>query len=132
MINESFGADRPERLRRQLRVGVSSQTGRPGQGLFRIRVAVLSDDGQPSSPPWEIALDRYHPNTMLEYWPNAEATKQKFHDDWLLTGDLGQIDEDAYLWLLSRKHDVTNSAGYCIGPGEIEACLGSHLSPRRR
>ena len=61
---------------------------------------------------------------MLEYWHNAEATKEKFHGDWLLTGDLGMQDADGYVWFLSRKDDVINSAGYRIGPGEIEASLG--------
>ena len=63
---------------------------------------------------------------MLEYWRNPEATKDKFLGDWLLTGDLGVLDEDGYVWFQSRKDDVINSAGYRIGPGEIEGSLGSH------
>jgi acetyl-CoA synthetase len=74
----------------------------------------------------EIAIDRHHPNTMIEYWRNPKATEDKFHGDWLLTGDLGVQDEDGYVWFMSRKDDVINSAGYRIGPGEIEGSLGSH------
>jgi acetyl-CoA synthetase len=65
---------------------------------------------------------------MLEYFNNPTATKEKFLDDWLLSGDLGTMDEDGYVWFESRKDDVINSAGYRIGPGEIENCLGSHPS----
>ena len=90
-------------------------------------MAILDDDGQPVvGQPGEIAIDRHHPNTMLEYWRNPEATKEKFLGDWLLTGDLGAMDEDGYVWFVSRKDDVINSAGYRIGPGEIEGCLGGH------
>jgi acetyl-CoA synthetase len=74
----------------------------------------------------EIVVDRNHALTMLEYWRNPEATKEKFHGDWLLTGDLGSMDADGYVWFESRKDDVINSAGYRIGPGEIEDCLGAH------
>jgi acetyl-CoA synthetase len=63
---------------------------------------------------------------MLEYWRNPQATEEKFLGDWLLSGDLGVMDEDGYVWFESRKDDVINSAGYRIGPGEIENCLGAH------
>jgi len=74
----------------------------------------------------ELALDRRTPSTMLEYWRNPEATAEKFHGDWLLTGDLARQDADGYVWFESRKDDVINSAGYRIGPGEIEQSLGGH------
>jgi acetyl-CoA synthetase len=63
---------------------------------------------------------------MLEYFNDPKATEEKFLDDWLLTGDLGTMDEDGYVWFESRKDDVIKSAGYRIGPGEIEGCLGAH------
>ena len=46
--------------------------------------------------------------------------------DWWTTGDLGYRDEEGYLWFLGRKDDVISSAGYRIGPGEIEDCLIKH------
>jgi len=100
--------------------------GRPGPGTV---AAVLDDDGNPLvGAVGELAVDRHHPNTMLEYWRNPVATAEKFHGDWLLTGDLAIQDEDGYIWFQSRKDDVINSAGYRIGPGEIEATLGAHPS----
>jgi acetyl-CoA synthetase len=127
VINEGFGQT-------ELNVCIGNcasvfpvKPGSLGKGLPGTVVAVLNDEGEPIiGEPGEIAIDRRHPNTMLEYWHNAEATKAKFHDDWLLTGDLGMQDDDGYVWFLSRKDDVINSAGYRIGPGEIEASLGSH------
>ena len=100
--------------------------GRPAPGTV---AAVLDDGGNPViGQVGELAVDRHHPNTMLEYWNNPGATKEKFLGDWLLTGDLAVQDEDGYIWFESRKDDVINSAGYRIGPGEIESSLGAHPS----
>jgi len=65
---------------------------------------------------------------VLEYWRNPEATKDKFVKDWALTGDLAKKDEDGYLWFVGRKDDLITSAGYRIGPAEIEDCLIKHKS----
>ncbi len=101
--------------------------GSLGRALPGTVVAVVDEAGNPVvGQEGEIAVDRHHPNTLLEYWRNPEATKDKFIGDWLLTGDLGVLDEDGYVWFVSRKDDVIKSAGYRIGPGEIEGCLGSH------
>ncbi|GAB3302902.1 AMP-binding protein [Epidermidibacterium keratini] len=98
--------------------------GRPGPGNI---VAVLDDAGNSLvGQSGEIAVDRHHPIVMLEYWKNPEATEGKFLGDWLLTGDVGTMDEDGYLWFESRKDDVITSSGYRVGPPEIEHTLGAH------
>jgi acetyl-CoA synthetase len=101
--------------------------GSLGRALPGTVIAVLDDDGHPViGQLGELAVDRNHPSTMLEYWRNPAATEEKFHGDWLLTGDLAIQDEDGYIWFQARKDDVINSAGYRIGPGEIEGSLGAH------
>lgn len=75
-----------------------------------------------------IAIRQPNPVTMIEYWRNEEATKKKFAGDFLLTGDLGTQDEDGYFWYLSREDDVITTAGYRVGPSEIEDCLLKHPS----
>ena len=91
-------------------------------------VEIIDEDGNvvPSGITGKIAVRRPHPVIMLEYWRNPEATAAKYVGDWLLTGDEGHKDEDGYLWFLGRDDDVITSAGYRIGPGEIEDCLGKH------
>ncbi|MDN5915949.1 MAG: AMP-binding protein [Pseudonocardia sp.] len=101
--------------------------GSLGKGMPGTTAVVLGDDGEPVlDTVGELALDRRTPSTMLEYWRNPEATAAKFHGNWLLTGDLARQDADGYVWFESRKDDVINSAGYRIGPGEIEQSLGGH------
>jgi len=63
---------------------------------------------------------------MREYWGMPERTDEAFHDDWLLTDDLARRDEDGYLWYEGRSDDVIISAGYRIGPFEIENSLMEH------
>ncbi|MGB0684274.1 MAG: AMP-binding protein [Magnetovibrionaceae bacterium] len=99
--------------------------GRPAPGH---RVAVIDASGLECAPGeiGRIAVHRPDPVMMLEYWRNAQATEGKFEGDWLITGDQGHMDEEGYLWFLSRDDDVITSAGYRIGPGEIEDCLCRH------
>jgi acetyl-CoA synthetase len=62
---------------------------------------------------------------MLGYWQRVQATQEKFKGDWMLTGDRGVWEGD-YLRFVGRKDDVITSAGYRIGPSEIEDCLLTH------
>ncbi len=95
----------------------------PGHG-----VEVVDDEGHPLPPgtSGEIAVRSPDPVMFLEYWRRPEATREKFAGPWALTGDTAVRDEDGYLWFGGRKDDVITSAGYRIGPGEIEDCLLRH------
>ncbi|MBI2714278.1 MAG: AMP-binding protein, partial [Rhizobiales bacterium] len=90
--------------------------------------AIVDNEGNllPTGVEGQIAGLRHDPIVMLEYWRNPEATAKKFAGDWLLTGDLGRIDEQGYVFFKSRDDDVITSGGYRIGPGEIEECLMRH------
>ena len=92
------------------------------------RVAVIDADGQPAKQgdTGQIAVKRPDPVMFLEYWQNPEATEKKFIGDWMTTGDQGIVDEDGYIHFFGRDDDVITSAGYRIGPGEIEDCLTGH------
>ena len=74
----------------------------------------------------ELAADRDDPVMVTGYWRNEEATQEKYVGKWWVTGDTGYKDEDGYIWFVGRKDDVISSAGYRIGPGEIEDCLLKH------
>jgi acetyl-CoA synthetase len=91
-------------------------------------VEVVNESGDPVAPgtAGEVAIQRPDPVMFLEYWGNPEATEDKYVDDWLLTGDLAKKDDKGYFWFVGRKDDVITSAGYRIGPAEIEDCLMKH------
>ena len=74
----------------------------------------------------QIAISRPDPVMFLEYWQNPQATAKKFIGDWMTTGDQGIEDEDGYVHFFGRDDDVITSAGFRIGPGEIEDCLTGH------
>jgi acetyl-CoA synthetase len=91
-------------------------------------VGLQADDGSPVAPGdlGEIVVRGPDPTFLLEYWRRPEATATKFREEWLRTGDLARRDEEGYLWFESRADDVIKSAGYRIGPGEVEECLLRH------
>ncbi|MCC0073927.1 MAG: AMP-binding protein [Rhodobacter sp.] len=94
----------------------------PGHDL-----AVLGPAG-PLGPGVEgdIAVRRGSASMLLRYWNRPEATAEKFRGDWMLTGDRGLWDDGGYLRFVGREDDVITSAGYRIGPSEIEDCLIRH------
>ncbi len=99
--------------------------GRPTPGTI---VAIVDDEGHEVAPGvvGHIAVKRPHPVMLKEYLNKPDATREKFIDDWLITGDTGSMDEDGYFWFHGRADDVITSSGYRIGPGEIEDALLKH------
>ena len=87
--------------------------------------AIVDDDGTEveRGVQGNIAIKRPHPAMFSGYLNNPEATEGKFINDWMITGDLGEQDEDGFLWFHGRTDDVITSSGYRIGPTEIEDCL---------
>ena len=87
--------------------------------------AIVDDNGEEveTGTKGNIAIMRPHPAMFSGYLDNPEASAAKFVGDWMITGDLGEQDEDGYLWFHGRIDDVITSSGYRIGPTEIEDCL---------
>ena len=102
--------------------------GSMGRAVPGHTVAVIDAEGNEVDPGTvgQIAVKAPDPVMMLEYWNNPAATKAKYLGDWLLTGDQGTMDDEGYFRFVGRDDDVITSAGYRIGPGEIEDCLTKH------
>ncbi|OYW32115.1 MAG: AMP-dependent synthetase [Rhizobiales bacterium 12-66-7] len=107
-----------------------SRAGATGKPLPGHEVAVLRPDGTPCAVDemGQIAVRAPDPVMFLSYWNRPEATAEKYLGDFLLTGDLARRDADGYIHFLGRDDDVITSAGYRIGPSEIEDCLLGHPS----
>ncbi|MEQ1945082.1 AMP-binding protein [Mesorhizobium sp. VNQ89] len=108
-------------------IGVS-RAGTIGKVVPGHRVAIIDAEGRPVKPGHvgQIAVARPDPVMFLEYWQSPEATAKKFIGVWMTTGDQGVEDEDGYVQFFGRDDDVITSAGFRIGPGEIEDCLTGH------
>lgn len=127
-INEFYGQTEANLLVGNCAALMPVKPGSMGRAIPGHRVSVIDGDGNPLSPgqAGEIAVKKYDPVMFLGYWQNDEATKDKFIGEWLVTGDTGYVDDAGYFWFGGRKDDVITSAGYRIGPSEIEDCLLKH------
>jgi acetyl-CoA synthetase len=108
-------------------IGVS-RPGAIGKPVPGHTVALIRPDGSPcaSGELGQIAIKRPDPVMFLEYWGKPDATRDKFIGDWMTTGDQGMVDDEGYVQFVGRDDDVITSAGYRIGPTEIEDCLIRH------
>jgi len=63
---------------------------------------------------------------MKGYWNRPEETESAFSNSWLLTGDMGYMDEEGYFYVVDRKKDIIIAGGFNIYPREIEEVLYEH------
>ncbi|MFC5356221.1 acyl-CoA synthetase [Azospirillum himalayense] len=134
-INEFYGQTECNMIVSSCATVMPPKPGIMGRPVPGHDVAVVDGKGN-RLPPGEIGLIAVHrpdPVMFLQYWNNPEATAAKFvgdGGDWLVTGDQGELDADGYIRFVGRDDDVITSAGYRIGPGEIEDCLIGHPAVR--
>jgi acetyl-CoA synthetase len=127
-INEFYG-----QTECNLVLGSSAALGMVKAGLIGKpipghQVAIIRDDGTRCEVGelGQIAVHRPDPVMFLSYWNKPEATAEKFIGDWMTTGDQGEVDQDGFIRFIGRDDDVITSAGYRIGPTEIEDSLMQH------
>jgi acyl-coenzyme A synthetase/AMP-(fatty) acid ligase len=108
--------------------GVEVRPGSMGRPTPGCEVEVLDLEGNPCPPdePGDIALHGRIPALFKEYWKQPDETEAVYRGEYYLTGDRATRDEDGYLWFVGRSDDVILSAGYRIGPFEVESALIEH------
>jgi acyl-coenzyme A synthetase/AMP-(fatty) acid ligase len=104
--------------------------GKPSPGFT---IGVVDDDGREVPPGTEgdiaVKLTPRRPVGLFkEYWRNPEATTNCLRGEWYITGDRAIKDDEGYFWFVGRADDVIISAGYRIGPFEVESALIEHPS----
>ena len=102
--------------------------GKPSPGF---ELSVIDFDGSELPPNKEgdiaVRVKPVRPTWMFrEYWRDPDASSACIRGDWYITGDRAYKDEDGYFWFVGRADDVINSAGYRIGPFEVESALKEH------
>ncbi|ADH98904.1 AMP-binding protein [Salisediminibacterium selenitireducens] len=90
-------------------------------------VAILSaETGEPAEAGEVGELMIKGPQVMKGYWNRPEETNATFHEGWLLTGDMGYMDEEGFFYIVDRKKDMIIAGGFNIYPREIEEVLFEH------
>ena len=127
-FNESYGQTEADFVVGQCASRWPVRPGSMGRAFPGHDVQVIRPDGEPAEPGElaEVMVRAPDPTILLEYWNRPEATRDKFQGSWLRTGDLARVDAEGYFWFESRIDDVIKSAGYRIGPNEIEESLLRH------
>lgn len=128
VINEFYGQTECNLVLSSCAMLGVSRPGAIGKPVPGHEVAIIDGEGHvlPAGELGQIAVKRPDPVMFLAYWGKPEATRDKFIGDWMTTGDQGVMDEDGYFHFVGRDDDVITSAGYRIGPTEIEDCLLGH------
>lgn len=111
--------------------GVEIRPGSMGRPFLGLDVRILDDELNEceTDDVGQIAVrikPEHPPSIMLEYWRNPEENTAVQRGGFYLTGDQAYRDGDGYLWFVGRADDVITSAGYRIGPFEVESALLEH------
>ncbi|BAQ11676.1 AMP-dependent synthetase and ligase [Bacillus sp. OxB-1] len=103
---------------------VKGSIGVPWPDTDAIILGPESTEPLPNGEIGEIAIKG--PQVMKGYWNRPEDTEQTFRDGWLLTGDLGYMDDEGNFYVVDRKKDMIIASGFNIYPREIEEVLYEH------
>jgi acyl-CoA synthetase (AMP-forming)/AMP-acid ligase II len=100
--------------------------GSAGRPLAGVEIRIAEDGGgeTPRGQVGEITVRGSGPHR--EYYKDEDTSRQTWQDGWLLTGDLGYLDGDGFLWITGRTKDLIIRGGHNITPGEVEEALFSH------
>ncbi len=89
-------------------------------------VKIVGDDGEPL-PADDVGEVRLQvPGRPREYYNDPEATAETWRDGWLITGDLGKLDADGYLYIVGRSKDVIIRGGNNVHAADVEHVLVQH------
>ncbi|WP_375001672.1 class I adenylate-forming enzyme family protein [Aeromicrobium sp. CTD01-1L150] len=108
------------------RAGAPRKEGSVGIPWPGVEVRVLDTDRQPV-PHGEVGEIAIRSEMVMKgYWNRPDATAEVMHDGWFLTGDLGKVDDEDYVWVVDRKKDLVIRGGYNVYPREVEEVLYEH------
>ena len=133
-LNEMFGQTELNYIVGNCSALWPARAGSMGRAYPGHQIAVIDVLGKavPTGETGDVAVNRrdaqgdLDPIFFLGYLNNEAGTRAKYSSDWCRTGDMAHMDVDGYLWYDGRSDDVIKSAGYRIGPAEIESCLIQH------
>jgi acetyl-CoA synthetase/medium-chain acyl-CoA synthetase len=131
-VHEGYGQTETVVLAGNFRsLGQTVLPGSMGKATPGFTLALLDESLKevPAGREGEIAV-RVYPQRPVglfrEYWLNPAETARQFRNGWYLTADRAVRDAEGFFWFVGRTDDVIKSAGYRIGPFEVESVLLEH------
>jgi long-chain acyl-CoA synthetase len=100
--------------------------GSIGRVMVGNRARIVDQEGKTLPPGEQGELVIRGACVMQGYWKDPEATAAALREGWILTGDLGTMDEDGYVYITDRRKDVIVSGGINVYPREVEEVLYGH------
>ncbi|OFS27926.1 hypothetical protein HMPREF3086_01985 [Dietzia sp. HMSC21D01] len=127
-VNEIYGQTECNLIVGTCHVEFDTPPGSMGRPTPGFDLGLLDELGQPvaAGEVGEICVRLPSPNAFLRYWNSPEKTDGKTAGGVLHTGDLAKVDDDGNFWFSGRNDDLISSAGYRVGPGEIEDQILRH------
>jgi len=107
-------------------IGVPPRPGSCGPPVPGVAVKVLDDAGSALPPHGVGEIAVHSPARMAAYFKDPEATTRALRDGWFLSGDLGYLDEDGWLYFVDRKRDVIRRGGENVSSVLVEKTLREH------
>ncbi|MEC9159519.1 MAG: AMP-binding protein [Bacteroidota bacterium] len=100
--------------------------GTIGLPLPNTDIRIFDDNRKevPQGEPGEIGIKG--PQVMKGYWNREEDTKNCFHGEYFLTGDVGIMDEEGYFKIVDRKKEMVLVSGFNVYPNEVEKAISEH------
>lgn len=106
--------------------------GSMGRPLPGTEIVAVDPENRPvrTGEPGRLMIKLPNPQLMIGYWDDPQLSRativRQGGAEWFDTGDVVRVDEDGYVFYLGRSDDVINSAGYRIGPAEVENAITEH------
>ncbi len=132
-LSQGYGLSECSAAIQSSRGTMTVKPGTLGLAVPGFDVAIIDAQGNPvpDGMQGEIAIARPNPSMFLRYWNRPEDTEKAFVGKWFKTGDFGTRDAEGYFRFVQRADDVITTAGYRIGPTEIEEVLDRHPAVER-
>ncbi|MFG2043492.1 class I adenylate-forming enzyme family protein [Dactylosporangium sp. NPDC048998] len=103
-----------------------SKMGALGAPFPGVHIRIVDEHFRPVAPGVEGEIIVRGAKISPGYWNDDEANRRTRRDGWFLTGDVGRIDEDGYLWFVDRRADLIKSGGENVASAEIERVIAQH------
>lgn len=126
LILQAYGFSEAGPLVTSNRINRDRKAGSVGLPLVGVEIKIINEEGQIARPNTSGEICIKSPSLTQGYFNKPEETQRQLRDGWFVSGDIGYLDDDHYLFLQERKEDIIIKGGFHIFPSEVERVLLNH------